>query len=314
MRFFKVTNKEECHHGFQYRDGLNIDTVPFRSTGSCVAGGLYFTDSESIASFYDCGVWVREVHLPRGHQKFQVDKDPAERCSKWRASCIILGRRVSIFDAVGCRSIGAPIMSMDQASRRGSVAILEWWKSSKLQVEYTESAMTWATMFAHLTVLNWWKNSGLKLKYNNDAIDIASRYGELHALEWWRSSGLELRYSNQAIDLVSKYDNDGNVAVLEWWKQSGINMKYTVDAMDLASYYNQLAVLDWWKNSGLELKYTEFAINNASRNGHVNILEWWKKSNLRLKYNKDAYAWWVDWTHANKMTEWWKSSGLMLDV
>ena len=35
-KFFKITNKEECHNGFQYIDGLNILKEPFAETGSCV--------------------------------------------------------------------------------------------------------------------------------------------------------------------------------------------------------------------------------------------------------------------------------------
>ena len=29
LEFYKFTNKEEIHNGFQFRDGLNVDTVPF---------------------------------------------------------------------------------------------------------------------------------------------------------------------------------------------------------------------------------------------------------------------------------------------
>ena len=33
-------------HGFQYVDGLNRDKLPFSETGSCVPGGLYFTERD----------------------------------------------------------------------------------------------------------------------------------------------------------------------------------------------------------------------------------------------------------------------------
>ncbi len=34
--FYKITNATECHHGFQYNNGLNILTDAFAESGSCV--------------------------------------------------------------------------------------------------------------------------------------------------------------------------------------------------------------------------------------------------------------------------------------
>ena len=49
--FYKITNATECHHKFQYRDGLNVLVEPFAETGSCCPGGFYFTDIEHILEF-----------------------------------------------------------------------------------------------------------------------------------------------------------------------------------------------------------------------------------------------------------------------
>ena len=49
--YYKVTNPEECHHRFQYNDGLNILQGKFQEQGSYVAGGLYFTDLDHIWDF-----------------------------------------------------------------------------------------------------------------------------------------------------------------------------------------------------------------------------------------------------------------------
>ena len=42
--YYKVTNKKECHHDFQYKDGPNELVGKFALVGDCVPGGLYFTD------------------------------------------------------------------------------------------------------------------------------------------------------------------------------------------------------------------------------------------------------------------------------
>jgi len=41
--FYKMMNYDLRHYDFQYTEGLNVDTVEFDPTGSCKAGGLYFS-------------------------------------------------------------------------------------------------------------------------------------------------------------------------------------------------------------------------------------------------------------------------------
>ena len=69
-QYFRLTNEEERHRGFQYKDGLNVDTNKFHPYGQCKQGGLYFFSREEIWK-YDNYVpivhivhWVREVTVP----------------------------------------------------------------------------------------------------------------------------------------------------------------------------------------------------------------------------------------------------------
>ena len=69
-QYFRLTNEEERHRGFQYKDGLNVDTNKFHPYGQCKQGGLYFFSREEIWKYpsYIGGAdkvhWVREVTLP----------------------------------------------------------------------------------------------------------------------------------------------------------------------------------------------------------------------------------------------------------
>lgn len=66
-KFYKLTNKLECHNNFQYQDGLNVDILPFNPTGSCLPGGLYFTEENNIAywvTYLDDITYIREVEIP----------------------------------------------------------------------------------------------------------------------------------------------------------------------------------------------------------------------------------------------------------
>ena len=55
--YFKITNKKENHHGFQYVDGLNVLEEEFNNDPeqSCCAGGFYFTNAANILKFIGYG-------------------------------------------------------------------------------------------------------------------------------------------------------------------------------------------------------------------------------------------------------------------
>jgi hypothetical protein len=97
MKYYKILNKEECHNGLQYKDGLNEDLLPFAEKGSCIAGGIYFA-SKDIFAFLNYGPWLREVTIP---DDAKMIKDPGGSPEKFRANKVILGprRRVDI-DAI----------------------------------------------------------------------------------------------------------------------------------------------------------------------------------------------------------------------
>jgi len=95
-KFFKITNKNENHHGYQYHDGLNVLIELFQETGSCIPGGFYITTAEHIHKFYDYGIWLREVELPTTDPNFRIVQDPSG--DKWRVNMIIMGERHSLMD------------------------------------------------------------------------------------------------------------------------------------------------------------------------------------------------------------------------
>jgi len=91
--YYKVTNEEENHHGYQYKDGLNILEEEFNDNPgeSCVPGGFYFTDYDNLPKFFCFGVWIREVRIP---ENARVVKNL--NGNKWRTDRIIFGKKYHI--------------------------------------------------------------------------------------------------------------------------------------------------------------------------------------------------------------------------
>jgi hypothetical protein len=69
--YYKLLRKDLCHHGFQYKLGLNVDTVPFNPSGSCEAGGLYFTDMAHLHLFDMFGDLIGEIEVPADAQIYK---------------------------------------------------------------------------------------------------------------------------------------------------------------------------------------------------------------------------------------------------
>ena len=83
-KFVKLTTETENHNGFQFKTGLNIDTLQFSPVGECKAGGLYFCEYDEISQWYSYGdkhcIYYREVKLPDDasvyteYDKYKTDK------------------------------------------------------------------------------------------------------------------------------------------------------------------------------------------------------------------------------------------------
>jgi hypothetical protein len=81
--FYKITNKTENHHGFQYKEGLNILKQKFEPKVECGQGGLYCAEKKDILSWINLGYHIRKVHIPK-------DATVVKLANKYKTDRIIL--------------------------------------------------------------------------------------------------------------------------------------------------------------------------------------------------------------------------------
>ena len=93
--FIKLTNELENHNGYQFRTGLNIDTLPFNPKGECQAGGIYFCLIEHVNLWLNYSnkpmIYVRLVTIPNDAQVWI-------ETNQFKTDRVILGDRQIISD------------------------------------------------------------------------------------------------------------------------------------------------------------------------------------------------------------------------
>jgi len=154
-KLYKILSENEIHNNFQYKEGLNIDSVKFNPEGSCEPGGLYFSDVEHILGFIEYGPFIREVTIP---QRVQVYKDPEG--NKYKAHKIILGSRREWKDCIeDLIKEGADIhadndSSLRYASENGHVEVVKILLDNGADVHAcNDSSLRWASENGHVEVV-----------------------------------------------------------------------------------------------------------------------------------------------------------------
>src|SRR5271155_5546491 len=95
MKLYKATNREEKHYGMSYATGINRDVLPWDPSGSCSAGGIYYSDEQNIFAHLYGKHWLREVTLLPESRTYA---DPEG--GKWKTDILSLGERRALDNAL----------------------------------------------------------------------------------------------------------------------------------------------------------------------------------------------------------------------
>jgi hypothetical protein len=227
MRYWKITNEEECHNELQYKDGLNIDILPFNPSGDCQSGGIYFA-SKDISHFLNCGPWIREVFLPKDARVYKNPGFP----KKWKADKVILGPRrrwynvevlkelieygcdtvanynwiiqfaaqdghleiVKFLYSVGCDPTVLNNYTIQLAAENGHVDVVKYLYSVGCDpTDLNNYSIRWAAENGHVDVVKYLYSVGCDPTVFNDlAIRWAAKNGHTEVVKFLESVGCEL--------------------------------------------------------------------------------------------------------------------------
>ncbi|KAL4971112.1 uncharacterized protein BDV14DRAFT_6711 [Aspergillus stella-maris] len=208
----------------------------------------------------------------------------------------------------------------------GNSKILTWWRDAPAlpNKEYIADAMDGASRAGFVDVLEWWRTSGLELRYTERALESASAEGRVAVLDWWKTAAASSTPSNPLLLKVGKSvllaAQSGRTASLAWWDASGIPYTHAETVARIASTHGHVHVLDfWYKLKGAKMIFDCQVLVGPTKNGHDNVLEWWRRSGLRVEFKtcdieealEDADP--VSGAE-QRVRRWWDRNGLNLGV
>ena len=281
--YFKITNKKENHHGFQYYDGLNELKEEFNDDpdASCVAGGFYFTDVENIFKFLDFGIYLREITLPINDSDFRIVKDKSD---KWRTNKIILGQKrnlsdVSTFQYLIDRGadINDYIYAVKYASKNGHLDIVKLLTTTtrniSIRTDY-DSAIISASEYGHIDIVKFLTDNCANIRAHNDlALVRASQNGHLDIVKFLIEKGANIHtYIDSAIKHASAR---GNLEVVKILIEPGADVHASNDySLGYASANGHLNIVKILVEKGANIHAdNDFAIKWASINGHLEVVQ-----------------------------------------
>ncbi|KAE8132593.1 hypothetical protein BDV38DRAFT_207529 [Aspergillus pseudotamarii] len=208
----------------------------------------------------------------------------------------------------------------------GNPNILTWWRDAPAlpTKEYIADAMDGASRAGFVNVLEWWRTSGLELRYTERALESASAEGRVSVLDWWKKTSASAPPSDPLPLKVGKSvllaAQSGRTASLAWWDASGIPYSHTESVARIASTHGHVHVLDfWYRLKGAKMIFDSQVLVGPTKNGHDNVLEWWRQSGLRVEFKtcdieealEDADP--VSGAE-ERVRRWWARNGLNLGV
>jgi hypothetical protein len=222
-KYFKIFNEEDNHHGFQYVDGLNIDSIPFNDNPnkSCVEGGLYFTDAEHICEFLQYGNYIREVTLP---DDAKVVKDG----NKWRADTLFLNERKDLI----------------------KVKTWEWMIDQGINIHAdNDLALIYFAYHGHIEVVKFLVQNGADIHADNDyALRWSASNGYIDVVKFLVQNGADIHASDDwALQWSAEH---GHIDVVKFLVENGADIHACDDyPLRWSTEYCHIEIIDYLKSS-----------------------------------------------------------------
>ena len=255
MKYYKILRFDMKHHGFVYKEGLNIDTEPFDETPDC-RGGLFFSDAEHILSFVDYGDLIAEVEIPIGEKLVKVE-------DKYKAHAIVLKNIKSIWTVDTFKyfieeDIDIHVQNdyaFQYACETGNLELVKFWVDNNADIIHADDdlALQLAARNGYLEVVRYLINNGADIHADNDwALQLAAKNGYLEVVRYLINNGADIHADDDlALQLAVE---KGYLEVVKCLIDNGANIHADDDdALRWAAEYGYLDIVKYLAGHGANI-------------------------------------------------------------
>ena len=298
--YYKITNAEENHHGFQYQDGLNILKEKFNDNPNdhCVPGGFYFTDVEHIFEFICYGIYVREITLPLNDPAFKMVADE----NKYRANMIILGERHELSKLATIKMLverGADIAANNyyillDSARNGCLDTVKYLTNNTIPDYAINNALLPAVDNGHLDTVKYLMENGAKnISTIPVALKWAAKRGYLGVVKYIMTHGpydcITMNRALQSSVKNSKSNEDGSssfsslpfrgqghMKVVKYLIESGADLHDDNDApLRWAATRGYLEIVKYLVEKGADIHANkDEPLRDSAQNRHIEVVKY----------------------------------------
>ena len=196
-KYYKILPEDLKCRGFQYHEGLNIDTNIIDAK-KC-SYGLHFADAEHILSFYDYGTIIAEVEIPEGAVVYHFG-------TKSKADKIILKNLRPLWSVDTIKALiqeGVDVESykdymLCEAARNGDLDTIKYLTEHGANTHaWDNSAFGYAARKGYLDIIKYLVEHGADIHADDDfALRTASCYGQLEVVKYLVEQGTDIHANN----------------------------------------------------------------------------------------------------------------------
>mgnify|MGYP001250049041 CR=1 FL=1 len=252
-KYFKFLGKNKTNRDFQYKLGLNVDTISFNDDEDevCVKGGLYFSEAKDIIkhnnSFHE---WLAEVELP-DDEPLITFKD------KSRAHQLIVKKFYKLDKVKTWKYLaeqGVDIHAEDEyallnSAEKGHFEVVKYLVEQGADIHVgKEYALRYAAAYGHLEVVKYLVEQGADIHAEEDsALRNAAEKGHFEVVKYLVEQGANINARDySALRYAAAY---GNLEVVKYLVKLGADIHAEEDsALRIAEGQGHLEVVKYLKS------------------------------------------------------------------
>jgi ankyrin repeat protein len=214
MKYYKIVNPNG-HKGLIYKEGVNVDPLPYNPNGDCESGGIYFS-REDILAYLDYGTELYEVE-PIG----DVYENPGNP-KKWKSHEVRLTYVGKVMDCIpylveqGANIHVCDDLALRWASENGHLDVVKYLVEQGANIHARDDwALRWAGENGHLDVVKYLVEQGASIHARDDlALRWASGNGHLDVVKYLVEQGANIHVCDDlALQLASE---NGHLDVVKY--------------------------------------------------------------------------------------------------